>query len=53
MFANVAEESRDESEEGFGVWEDAGDAGSAFDFLTEAFSGVGGAKVETMVFWKS
>ena len=50
MIADIAEDSGDESEEGFRVGEDASDACSAFDFLAEAFCGVGGAEIEAMVF---
>ena len=43
VIADVAEQSGDEAKEGFRVWEDASDAGAAFDLLVDAFSGVGGA----------
>ena len=40
LFADFAEEGRDESEKRGFVWKEGGDAGSAFEFLIDAFDGV-------------
>jgi len=40
LFADFAEQSGDEAEQGGFVWKKGGDAGSAFEFLINAFDGV-------------
>ena len=40
LFADLTEEGRDESEKRGFVWKEGGDAGSAFEFLIDAFDGV-------------
>ena len=42
VIADVGEDGGDETEEGFGVWEDASDAGAALDLLVDAFGEIGG-----------
>ena len=40
LFADFAEQGADEAEQGGFVWKKGGDAGSAFEFLINAFYGV-------------
>ena len=44
MVGGLGEQSRDQAQEGGFVWEDGGDTGAAFEFLVDAFEGVGGAQ---------
>jgi hypothetical protein len=53
VIGDVGEQSGDEAKEGLRVWEDAGDAGTAFDLLAEAFCHVGGAQEEAVLLWQS
>ena len=43
LFADFAEEGGDEEEQSAFVWKEGGDAGSAFEFLIDAFDSVAGA----------
>ena len=44
VVADFVEHGTDQAQEGGWVWEDAGDAGAAFEFLVDAFERIGGAQ---------
>ena len=49
IIIDFGEQSGHESEEGLRIGEDAGDSGSAFNFLAEPLCGIGGAHSLTML----
>ena len=51
VVGEFAGDGGDQAQEGGGVWEEGGDAGSAADLLVEVFEEVGGAQAEA-VFWR-
>ena len=49
LVAGFGEDGRDEAQEGGFVWEEAGDAGAAFEFFVDAFEWVAGAQAALVV----
>jgi len=52
VVGDFCEDGAGQAQEGGFVWEDGGDAGAAFEFLVDAFEGVGGAQAALMGGWE-
>ena len=46
--ADFVEQGGDQAQEGGFIWEEAGDAGAAFEFLVDPFQSVAGAEAELL-----
>ena len=53
FIAQFVEQGGDQAQEGGFIWEEAGDAGAAFEFLVDPFQGVAGAHSGLVGEWQS